>query len=259
LPGGKGEGQAAKESKPCFNYQIGLCPGTCIGAADPAEYRKTIANLKLFFAGKKKRVIAALEREMKAASAALEFEKAEKSRRRLFALQHIQDVALIADDKFQIPNAKFRRPFRIEGYDISNIGGDHAVGSMAVFEGERPAKDEYRRFAIRTVIGSNDTAMFQEVLTRRFDHAEWKFPDLILVDGGVPQVNAVRRVLRERRLRIPVMGLAKGPERKRNDLIGIVPPGFSKETLIRLRDEAHRFAVAYHRRMRARRFTRPLS
>jgi excinuclease ABC subunit C len=75
----------------------------------------------------------------------------------------------------------------------------------------------------------------------------------MLIDGGVPQVNAVRRALRTRRLAIPVVGIAKGPERKRNDIIGAVPDGIELRTLVQVRDEAHRFAVRYHRTVRARR------
>ncbi len=235
----------------CFNYQLGLCPGTCVGEADTGEYRKTIAQLKLFLSGGRKRLVAQLSREMKAASHAMDYERAERLKRRLFALQHIQDVALIGEE--QIANSKGQQTstVRIEGYDISNISGTSAVGSMVVFVGGRPAKDEYRKFAIRTVQGANDTAMLAEVLTRRLRHAEWQLPALILVDGGAPQVRAARRALRAARRALPVVGIAKGPERKRNDIIGIVPKDISKETLIRVRDEAHRFAIRYHRSLRA--------
>lgn len=239
-------------AKPCFNYQLELCPGTCIGVADAEEYRKTIGHLKLFLGGKRKRLVTELTREMKAASKAQNYERAEQLKRRLFALQHIQDVALINDDvsgiKYQVSG---ERSVRIEGYDISNISGTSAVGSMVVFVNDRSVKDDYRKFAIRTVEGANDVAMLAEVLTRRLRHREWPMPDLILVDGGAPQVSAARRVLRSMRQTIPIIGIAKGPERKRNDVIGIVPRGIRKETLIRVRDEAHRFAIRYHRSLRA--------
>ncbi len=250
-------------SKPCFNYELGLCPGTCIGAADATEYRRTIRYLKLFLGGKRKRLMAELTREMKAASRALDYERAERLKRRLFALQHIQDVALIRDDSGQFAVDSNDRVIRIEGYDISNISGTSAVGSMVVFMDGQPAKDEYRKFAIRTVKGANDVAMLAEVLTRRFRHAEWPAPALVLVDGGAPQVRAARRALRSMRQAIPVIGIAKGPKRKRNDVIGILPPAVLeamagtqssiKETLIRVRDEAHRFAIRYHRSLRAAR------
>ena len=223
--------------------------------ADLKEYRNNIKNLTLFFEGKKKRIVQSLSREMSSASKQLDFERAEKVRRQIFSLQHIQDVALVKDDSFDLERgAKEKMPVRIEGYDISNISGDSAVGSMVVFENNKPNKNEYRKFKIRTVAGPDDTGMLREVLQRRFRHPEWRRPDIILVDGGAPQVGAVRGVLKELSLRIPVIGIAKGPERKRNDIIGLIPPSIDKVTLIRVRDEAHRFAVSYHKRVRSRKF-----
>jgi excinuclease ABC subunit C len=90
-------------------------------------------------------------------------------------------------------------------------------------------------------------------LRRRLNHPEWPRPDLILVDGGVGQVSAVKEVFREKKINIPLVGLAKGSERKRNDLIGTLPKGVKLEVLIRVRDEAHRFAVTYHQKVRSRR------
>ncbi len=252
------DSQKVGRTRPCFNYQIGLCPGTCIGAISPREYRNNIANLKLFFAGKKKRVVISLTRDMRATSKKLEFEQAEKLRRQIFALQHIQDVALITDDREQFAVGSDTRATRIEGYDISNISGDSAVGSMVVFTNNHPDKDEYRKFKIKTVEGANDVAMLREVLLRRFRHRPpaggWRLPDLILVDGGAPQVGAALSALRSLHLAIPIVGIAKGPERKRNDIIGLVPLGFAKDTLIRVRDEAHRFAIRYHKHVRKRKF-----
>ncbi|MEY4731677.1 MAG: hypothetical protein RL681_623 [Candidatus Parcubacteria bacterium] len=253
-PSTSSEPSTRQRGKPCFNYELGLCPGTCIGAADAKEYRRTIVQLKLFLGGKRKRLVSDLTREMKAASRVLDFERAEALRKRLFALHHIQDVALIDRDDLQAPDAEHRAALRIEGYDISNISGTSAVGSMVVFVNDKPAKEEYRKFAIRTVTGADDPAMLREALYRRLRHREWPLPALILVDGGVPQVNAARRVLRTARVRIPVVGIAKGPERKRNDVIGLMPTGIAKQTLVRVRDEAHRFAIQYHRRLRARQF-----
>ena len=149
--------------------------------------------------------------------------------------------------------SKVKSLYRIEGYDISNISGTSAVGSMVVFQDGEPDKNEYRKFKIQTVDGSNDPAMLTEVLRRRFGHPEWRMPDLILVDGGVPQVSAAKKVLRDLKIRIPLMGIAKGPERKRNDIFGLIPAGVERNTLIQVRDEAHRFAIKYHRNLRGRR------
>ena len=142
---------------------------------------------------------------------------------------------------------------RIEGYDISNISGKSAVGSMVVFTDGEPDKKEYRKFKIKSVFGPDDTGMMKEVLTRRFRNP-WPKPDLILIDGGLGQVNAAKEVSAKLGVKIPIIGLAKGPERKRNDVIGKIPPFTDLKTLVRARDEAHRFAIAYHKEIRKRGF-----
>ncbi len=237
-----------KMHRPCLNHQIGLCPGTCVGAISRKDYAKTIRNIKLFFAGKKKQVLKSLKREMRVASKTLEFEKAETLRRQIFVLQHIQDVAFITDD--QIRNSKFEiRNYRIEGYDISNISGTSAVGSMVVFTNGKPDKNEYRKFRIKTVRGSNDVGMLKEILYRRFRN-NWPKPNLILIDGGVGQVNTAKLVLRRLDLSIPVVGIAKGAKRKKNKFVGRIPSSTDERTLIKVRDEAHRFAISYHKKLR---------
>lgn len=240
--------------RPCFDCEVGLCPGTCIGAVGRTEYLKNIRNIKLFFDGKKRQIVIALKKEMKQASKALEFERAEKLQRQIFALQHIRDVALITDSPvgnwdLEIGNSAQR----IEGYDISNISGTSAVGSMVVFENGAPNKSEYRKFKIRTFDAANDVGMMREVLRRRFQNS-WPLPQVILIDGGAPQVNVAHRVLAEFSLHIPIVGIAKGPERKKNEFIGAIPAGVTPLTLIRVRDEAHRFAISYHKQVRKRRF-----
>lgn len=242
----------------CFDYEIGLCPGICIGAISKEDYIKNIKKLRLFLAGKKKQLAVFLEKEMKTTAKNLEFEKAAKLRRQLFALQHIRDTALIYDEKSEVRNPKSEKSMkRIEGYDISNTSGTSAVGSMVVFFGNEPQKNEYRKFKIRTIVGQDDVGMIREVLSRRLKN-NWPLPFLILVDGGKSQVGVVEGVLREFGFRIPVVGIAKGPERKKNEFMGKVPKWAEKKTLIRVRDEAHRFAVVYHRTLRNRKAIEPL-
>ena len=244
----------------CFEYEIGLCPGTCVGAINAADYRRNVRHLRMFFRGQKKMLLRTLAKEMRAAAKVTEFERAEKIRRQIFALRHIQDVALIGEEQIAMRKSPKREP-RIEGYDISNISGTSAVGAMVVFQGSRPTKAEYRRFRIRTVAGVNDTGMLAEILKRRFgrnseaapSESNWALPQLILIDGGVGQVNAARQVVAEAGYRIPVVGIAKGPDRKKNEVIGRIPAGFDIKTLVAVRDEAHRFAMNYHRKVRARR------
>ncbi len=244
-----------KAKRGCFDYEISLCPGTCLGVISRSDYLRNIRNIKLFLGGKKKKILTSLEREMKKTSKSLEFEKAEKIRRQIFALKHIQDVAFITEPELGAAMTKLPR---IEGYDISNISGASAVGSMVVFSGDKPVKSEYRKFKIRTISGPDDVGMMKEVIRRRFSRIPsqggWLLPDLILVDGGKPQVNAAREILSESGVKIPVVGIAKGPSRKKNEFIGKVPKEVGEKTLIKLRDEAHRFAISYHKNIRSKDF-----
>jgi excinuclease ABC subunit C len=157
---------------------------------------------------------------------------------------------------------------RIECYDISTFQGAQSVGSMVVFEEGRPRTGEYRRFRVKTVQGPNDFASHQEVLTRRFRRAKtgdegsaeelrWKLPDLVIVDGGKGQVAAAKAVFDELGLHdLPLVGLAK--EREELFLPGASDPILLPATsgalylVQRLRDEAHRFAITYHRDLRAK-------
>jgi excinuclease ABC subunit C len=163
-------------------------------------------------------------------------------------------------------------PERIECYDISTIGGTSTVGSMVVFEEGQPRTGEYRRFRIKDVVGQDDFASHQEILRRRFHRAldekegaaeqlRWRLPDLVVIDGGKGQVSAAREVLDDLGLHdLPLAGLAK--EREEIFLPGqrepIVLPATSGALYLlqRLRDEAHRFAITYHRQVRARAATR---
>ncbi len=246
------------KGKPCFDAQIGLCPGFCVAVEGREEYLKTIRDLKLLLEGKREKIMKNFEREMREASKKLEFEKAEKIRRRILALQHIQDVALVKENEIGNYESGIKNyGTRIEGFDISNISGASAVGAMVVFENGKPSKRWYRKFRIRTLKKPNDVGMLKEMLSRRFRHTgeeNWPKPDLILIDGGVGQVRVARDVLKAAGLSIPVVGIAKGPTRKKNDIIGRIP-GFADETtLVRVRDEAHRFAITYHKKVRKAEF-----
>lgn len=256
------------QKRPCFNAQIGLCAGVCSGAVGKREYKRIIKQLMLFLDGKKRQLVRDLKKQMKEASAKQEFEKAAVLRNRVFALEHIKDIALIQrDDRELIPQIEesgIDLAGRIEAYDISNISGSFAVGSMVVFEEGKPAKGQYRKFKIKTVKGANDVGMLEEVMCRRLRRGElyphaWPLPELMVIDGGGPQVNRVQQVLDERGVKIPIFGLAKGPDRKRDrlvydrtneDLLAVAERG--KEVFQRARDEAHRFAIQYHRKLRSK-------
>jgi len=221
-----------------------MCPGVCCGKIGQSEYQETIKQIKLFLQGRKKSVITLLKKEMQKRAKNQEFEKAARIRDQIFALSHIQDVSLIRDEDLDGLKSV---PARIEAYDISNISGAFSVGSMVVFTEGVIDKNEYRKFKIKTVNGADDVAALKEVLTRRLKHKNWPLPEIILVDGGRGQVNALTEILAEQKLDIPVVGLAKGPKRDRNDFINDKKIDIDKKMMIHLRDEAHRFAISYYR------------
>ncbi len=256
-------------AKACFYRHLGQCPGVCTGEITKRDYAKIIRSLMLFFEGKKEQIIRQMRREMKSAANDLDFERAAELKRKTFALTHIQDVALVSHEE-PLPYNRESKPYidilgRIEAYDISNISGTSAVGSMVVFDDGKPAKQHYRKFKIKTVVGANDVACLEEVMRRRLARAElqpkaWPLPELMVIDGGKPQVNRVQEVLDELQVALPIVGLAKGFDRKQDVLIfdpanrelkRVVET--NKEILQRARDEAHRFAISYHRKLRGKR------
>jgi excinuclease ABC subunit C len=249
-----------ESEKGCLDFQIGKCPGPYAGNITQADYRQNIRGIRMILNGQKKGLVKNLEREMKAAAQKNEFEKAGELRNKVFALQHIRDIALINEEKDFNPSAGGQN-FRIEAYDISNISGKNAVGSMVVFNGDEPEKSQYRKFKIKTVSGANDVGMMQEVLMRRFGN-DWPKPSLVLLDGGQGHLNMGREVLRTLKLDIPMVAVAKGEARKNNELIfgGYKPTKEIKSILDnnnlvkRIMDEAHRFAITYHKKLRKKAF-----
>lgn len=215
------------------------------------RYDKGIKNLMLFLSGKKKRVIGNLKKEMRESARNKKYENAAELRDKIFALTHIQDVALIKESDWLEDISMPKAPARIEAYDISNIFGEYAVGSMVVFTNGKIDKDEYRRFKIRNVKGISDTAMLAEVLARRLNHAEWPMPDIIIIDGGLGQLNAVKKIVRARGLDIPLLSIAKGPTRKGEKLFMTKnAPVLGRKIIFSMRDESHRFAISYHRKLK---------
>ncbi|MDF1498341.1 MAG: GIY-YIG nuclease family protein [Patescibacteria group bacterium] len=216
------------------------------------DYQKIINNIKLFLQGKKKNLIKKIEKEMVEHSKEMNYESATIKRNQLFLLNHIQDVAFIRKDEI-LKNKYEKYPVRAEAYDISNISGKFAVGSMVVFSFGKPNKNEYRKFKIKTIEDANDIGMIKEVIERRFSHAEWEKPDLIIIDGGLGQKNVAQMVLKKYNLNIPVVAIAKGPDRKGEKLFYSSCRGYifpDVEFIKKLRDEAHRFAIFYHRKLR---------
>ncbi|OHA81508.1 MAG: hypothetical protein A2675_03510 [Candidatus Yonathbacteria bacterium RIFCSPHIGHO2_01_FULL_51_10] len=230
--------------RPCFNAQIGLCPGVCVGTVSKAEYAKTIRSIMLFCGGKKKQLIATLKREMNAAAKKFEFEKAGKIQRTIFSLEHIHDVALLKREAVS-------SVIRIEAYDIAHMSGKAMSGAMTVIVDGEPDHAEYRKFTIKSVQGSNDTAALKEVLARRFAHPEWPYPRLIVIDGGLAQKNAAEAVLRELGVGIPVVSVVKDDRHRAREIMGEkrYATQFEKEIIL-ANAESHRFALKHHKVLR---------
>jgi len=277
--------QKERSGKRCFYTHLGLCepcPGEIVMLTGDAkktaviQYRKHMLQLRALFEGRTTWVVRGYEREMKIYANALQFEKANIVKQRLLYLNHLSahryDPQVFLDvgatdiyeeelieflDRFRAYYPTLTTSTRIECFDISNLYGEHAVGSMVVLIHGRPEKGEYRKFRIKTIKGISDVAMMQEILRRRFKHTDWPYPDVLLVDGGKPQVEAARAILNEYQIDIPLAGLAK---REEELVIPNVTGGFNIlrlplsgraiKVVMRIRDEAHRFAITYHRLLR---------
>lgn len=222
--------------KPCFDYQIGQCPGLCIGKVTKDEYQKNIKNIILLLSGEKKRVIQNLKKENPQA---------------LKSLKHIQDVSLITKETIVSAFGEGR----IEGYDISHLTGKETYGSMIVFKNGKPSNKDYRLFKVKDAPANDDLRSLEEVLKRRLKHKEWPYPDLILIDGGKPQIDFVAKVFSKNHINIPFVGISKFSNDK------LVFPAKTKKTikelaesikkiLLSVRDEAHRFSLKASRKKR---------
>ena len=229
-----------------FYRSIGLSPETDSPEAKK-DYQKTIRNLVLFFEGKKGQLIKTLEKEMNEHADAQEFEKAQKIRNTLYALNHIQDVSLIKSENETAENIE---GFRIEAYDIAHMSGKDTVGVMTVVINGEAQKSQYKKFKI-SKDANNDTAALKEILTRRFNHPEWKFPDLIAIDGGIGQLNAAKEIVKS----IPIVSIVKNDAHKPDHFLGDekMIESYGKDILL-ANSESHRFAIAYHKKLRNRAF-----
>ncbi len=270
-----------KQKKPCFYCQLNLCPGVCVGQISRQEYlSQYLKPLALFLAGRKKKLLTDFKKTEKKLRQQNQLEAAEKIKQTIANLEKVLAHTKIltiaekyaADSEELSKLLKLPRPAqRIEGYDVSNLFGQWAVGSMVVFAGGEPAKSLYRRFKIKTA-AKNDLAMLKEVLSRRLKYLTAKAkktdnsliqpPDLIVLDGGRAQLQTAQKLLAKYNLKIPTIALAKDKglrsarARDKIFLTGrssalVLPLASPALHLIkRVRDEAHRFALAYHRQRR---------
>ncbi|MGD8373483.1 MAG: excinuclease ABC subunit UvrC [Candidatus Woesebacteria bacterium] len=277
----------------CLQYHLGLCPGVEAQKISSKDYKITLRKLIMYLKGERKQLVAQLESEMKLAATNQEFEKAAKLRNQIYNLKELQKQILFSDREF-LDISKDEAltglanllglsdvPRRIEGYDISHMQGTNNVASMVVATNGVADKAEYRKFKLR-IPGNNDFAHMNEVISRRFDgkHADWPKPDLLLIDGGKGQLEAVAKILSEKDLKIPAIGLAKRLEEiivskkssnvilnavachdtiitENTDYFVVLLPKDSHivKLLQRIRDESHRFAVSYHTVLKRQRQT----
>jgi len=273
----------------CVNAQIGRCPGYCCQkdrettSNEINEYQKNIRSIVSILTGKRNSILKNLKSEMRKASKEQQYENAAKLRDQIYGLESLAEHRGIArHQRAETPYHKIDRVLqsifgakepvrRIEGYDIANISGADSTASMVVFYDGKPDKSQYRKFKIKTVIGPNDVASQREVLRRRLAHSEWEYPDLVLIDGGKPQLNAVLPLLNTKQFRkIKLAALSKPPKKffsrapsgpgQNEDMLYIsgrslplavktFPPPVM-HFLQRIRDESHRFARVYHNLLR---------
>lgn len=255
LKSGKATKQQGNNSR--IYEELGLVPRGG-GSEDPKAYARTIKHLRMFFEGKKTALVKSIESDMKKLAKEKRFEEAQVLKRQLFALQHINDIALIKQ------TADSSRPTtRIEAYDVAHTSGTNVVGVMTVVENGEMARSEYRMFNIKGKNGQgamdkgdrfvNDPAALREMLERRFGHPEWHYPRLIVVDGNAIQKNAAESVLKNLGIEIPVVAVVKNERHRPERIVGdrdIVEK--NEQEIILANSEAHRFSLAQHRKQRGK-------
>lgn len=260
----------------CLYYHLGLCPGHGEKYISKTDYQKNLKGLVSLLSGKTEKMEKEFKANMKKLAKEQKFEEAAKNRDKLHFLLRLKRTHLFSDrdlttDRGLTELAEYLKiekiPVKIECFDISNVLGTAAVGSMVVFRGGISSPKDYRRFQIRTVKGADDFRMMAEILKRRFtlgsikkkDIAFSDLPDLVILDGGKGQLSTVLKMV-EIPVGVKVVALAKRKEeivtalRENNDFkfqITNLPNESEARYLVqRVRDEAHRFAVSYHRKVR---------
>ena len=289
----------------CLNYHIGNCPGFCclkeevlsskhkILSREVKQYKKNIKAIRDVLNGKHNSLIKSLKKELNKLGGEQKFEEAIALQHKIDALKKVFENALILNTSYLLLNSKTISkqqnvleklkqelkldtllPRRIEGYDMANIQGQYAVGSMVVFTNGQPDKSQYRKFKVRTVDGADDTAMLKEILTRRFNHPEWPYPDLIIVDGSKAQFGVAENIILNLKFKIlkqiRIIALTKDEKHKghhiyintenhkllapsrsftgRTENLSKLSPNV-RNLILAVDAEAHRFAISYYRKL----------
>ena len=250
--------------KPCLYHSIGLCEAPCIGAVSAEDYRRNIENIALVLSGEEDELYRNLKSEMEELSRRQEFEKAARLRDQMRAIGSLYSSSADLNyfkeaEGLERALGLVRRPERIECIDISHTFGERSVGSLVSFLNGKPDKDNYRRFRIKEVAGIDDFRMIAEVVHRRYGRLKREglpYPDLIVIDGGKGQLAAAVKEIKALAIQVMVVSLAKReeevflPGKRRPALLS--RGSLALKLLQRVRDEAHRFAVAYHRKLRSK-------
>lgn len=264
----------------CFYSKIGLCnpcPSEIEIQTNVAHKKRLLKeylhNIKLIIKildGHSSYVVKHLEKDLVINTKDERYEEALMVRNKLILFNNLlhtrsfstgHDINITSKENLMLAIADFMKAnfetqisnsdFRIECYDISNLFGKDATASMVVFQNGGMEKKEYRRFKIKTVKGISDFAMLQEVLSRRFKQSAWTQPNLLVIDGGPPQLRATRKILHSLRIAIPMIGIAKHPDRLFVVKDRIAPAQYKRNSTFfkivqEIRDESHRFAKKYH-------------
>jgi len=250
--------------KECLDHHMGLCEAPCVKRQSRRDYQQAVRSIRMILDGKKDNLYKTMVKDMEQLSAGRNYEQAAKVRDRLRALGALfsanQDINCFKEaEQLQRALGLPRAPQRIETFDISNTMGQFSVGSMVSFFNGKPDKSNYRRFKIRTVKGIDDFQMIAEVVRRRYSRLKKEnrmFPDLIVIDGGKGQLSAAFDALQELGVDVPLIGLAKREEEVflpgKRGAVALSRHSLALQLLQRCRDEAHRFALNYHRALRAK-------
>ena len=260
------------DGKKTLDTDLGLTPGIEVGKCTAQDYKRNLRKLIKYLEGGREKLMHELEKTMYDAASRGEYELAAEARNQLFGLKELRKKIVFSDKEFldissdrallelQKMLGLEKPPRRIEGYDISHQSGENTVGSMVVFINGAAARSEYRKFKVRTS-RADDLKSLQEVLTRRLKHAEWEYPDLIILDGGATQVNAILPLVQP--YGIPVIGRDKSGDHSKSASVTLVIPGKKPglelpdgshvaRLIARIDEEAHRFAITYHSLLKRR-------
>lgn len=236
-----------------------------MGKSTPSDYKRNLRKMIRYLEGEREKLLKELEKTMYDTAAKGEYELAAEARNQLFGLKELKKKIVFSDKEFldissdqalkelQILLGLEHPPRRIEGYDISHQSGTNTVASMVVFINGTAARNEYRKFKIRSS-KNDDTKSMVEVISRRLKHSEWELPDLIILDGGIGQVNAVLPFLKDKN--ITVVGRDKSGDHTKIANVKIYIPekgilplssgSHAARLIARIDEEAHRFAITYH-------------